>query len=114
MSSRSRSRARRLGQIGRADEAQRQLRDVAVATAAVQREEQRHGVGLAQDVRQLVRAIARVEGHHDHAEAGRRVLGDEPERPVGQPDGQGVALPETESGQAAGEGARFTLSVPLA
>jgi hypothetical protein len=67
-------------------------------------DEQGGRVGLAKDIGELAGSVARVQRDDDDAELGRRILRDEPERAVGQPDGERVALDEAEGGQAAREG----------
>ena len=75
-----------------------------VDRAQVVGEEQRGGAGLAEDVAELVSAIAGVERHHHDAQARRRILGDEPARPVGEPDAERIATSQTEGDEAGGEG----------
>ncbi len=72
--------------------------------AEVVGEEEGGGVGLGEDVGQLVGAVAGVEGDDDDAEAGGGVLGDEPQRAIGKPDRQRVGAAQAEGGEAGGEG----------
>ena len=62
-------------------------------------DQQRGGARLPEDVGELVGAVARVERDDDDPEAGARELRDVPQRTVGQPDAQPVALGEAERGQ---------------
>jgi len=67
-------------------------------------EQEGGGVGLMQDVGELAGAVAGVEGDDHEAQARGGVLGDEPQRAVGEPDRQRVTAAEAEGGKAVGEG----------
>jgi len=69
-------------------------------------QQQRARLGLAQDVGQLVGAVARVQRDDDGTEPRACVLGDEPRRPIRQPDGDGVAGADADGGESAGQRAR--------
>ena len=72
--------------------------------AEVVGQEQGGGVGLLEDVGELVSAVAGIEADDHDAEARGGVLSDEPERTIGQPDRQRAPATESERGQARGKG----------
>ena len=69
-------------------------------------QEQRGRVRLAEDVAQLVRLVARVERHHHRADERAGVLGEEPRRPVGQPERDLVVLADAEREERARDAPR--------
>ncbi|OLD30869.1 MAG: hypothetical protein AUI49_08065 [Candidatus Rokubacteria bacterium 13_1_40CM_2_68_13] len=62
-------------------------------------QQQRARPGLAEDVGELVTAVARIQGDDHGAEPRAGELGDEPRRPVGQPDAHLVAAADPDGGQ---------------
>ena len=67
-----------------------------VDRAEVIREEEGGGVGLLEDIGELVGLVARVQRHHHGAHQRAAVLGEEPGRTVGEPHRDLVVLPHAQ------------------
>jgi hypothetical protein len=74
-------------------------------------EEEGGRVRLAEDIAELLGLVARVERRHDGADHAAGVLGDKPGRPVGQPEGDLVILPDAEGQERPGEAPRLAVKV---
>ncbi len=70
------------------------------------RREQSAALALAEAVGELVRLVARVDGHRDRAQDPERVPGEDPLRPVRQPEAHAIAGRDPAGPQAGREAAR--------
>ena len=66
-------------------------------------QQQSDGVGLSEDVGELVSLVARVQADDHNAEPGGGELGDVPGGTIGEPDGELVVGAKPEGGEAGGQ-----------